>query len=130
MTYIARSIEPYLRDKLGRGRAIVIYGPRRSGKTTLAKRLLETYNKGGIAEYQTDDPKQAALFTADGEALRRLVAGKKAVFIDEAQAIENAGLVMKLLVDRFPEVQVIATGSSSFELSDKLKESMVAECIR
>ncbi len=125
MTYVARSIEPYLRDKLGRGRAIVIYGPRRSGKTTLAKRLLETYNKGDIAEYQTDDPKQAALFTADGEALRRLVAGKKAVFIDEAQAIENAGLVMKLLVDMFPEVQVIATGSSSFELSDKLKESMV-----
>jgi predicted AAA+ superfamily ATPase len=125
MKYITRTIEAYLRDKLGKGKAIVIYGPRQVGKTTLAKKLMEAYLPDEIAQYQTDDPSQAALFTPNIDVLRRIVVGKKVLFIDEAQTIENAGLVLKLLVDTFPEVQVIATGSSSFELSDKIKESMV-----
>ena len=125
MEYVARTIEPYLRDKLGRGKAIVIYGPRQAGKTTLAKRLLSVYSPDEIVQFQTDDLSQAALFTPRIDVLRRIVAGKQVLFIDEAQTIENAGLVLKLLVDNFPEVQVIATGSSSFELSDKIKESMV-----
>ena len=125
MQYLPRTVEPYLQKQLGKGRAIVIYGPRRAGKTTLAKQLLLSYSSDEIAHYQTDDPTQAALFVPSVDTLGRMVAGKKVIFIDEAQAIENAGLVLKLLVDTFPEVQVIATGSSSFELSDKIKESMV-----
>jgi predicted AAA+ superfamily ATPase len=125
MEYIQRSIEPYLQDKLGKGKAIVIYGPRQAGKTTLARRLLSNYTPEEIVQFQTDDPSQAALFSPQVDILRRIVAGKKVLFIDEAQTIENAGLVLKLIVDTFPEVQVIATGSSSFELSDKVKESMV-----
>ena len=125
MEYVARTIEPYLRDKLGKGKAIVIYGPRQAGKTTLASRLLSDYSTSEIIQFQADDPTQAALFKPHVDVLRRIVAGKKVLFIDEAQTIENAGLVLKLLVDTFPEVQVIATGSSRFELSDKIKESMV-----
>lgn len=125
MEYVARTIEPYLRDKLGDGKAIIIYGPRQAGKTTLAKRLLAEYQDDEIIQYQTDDPSQASLFSPSVDVLRRIVAGKKVLFIDEAQTIENAGLVLKLLVDTFPDVQVIATGSSRFELSDKIKESMV-----
>lgn len=125
MEYIERTIEPYLRNKLGNGKAIVIYGPRQAGKTTLAKRLLTAYSTDDVVTFQTDDPSQAELFSPRIDVLRRIVTGKKVLFIDEAQTIENAGLVLKLLVDTFPEVQVIATGSSSFELSDKIKESMV-----
>ena len=125
MEYVARTLEPYLRDKLGDGKAIIIYGPRQAGKTTLAKRLLTDYQDGDVVQFQTDDPSQASLFSPNVEVLRRIVAGKRVLFIDEAQTIDNAGLVLKLLVDAFPEVQVIATGSSSFELSDKIKESMV-----
>ena len=51
------------------------------------------------------------------------------MFTDEAQMIESAGLVIKLLVDNFPEVQVVATGSSSFELSDRVKESAVGRVV-
>ena len=58
-----------------------------------------------------------------------MVAGKKVLFIDEAQMIESTGLVIKLLVDNFPEVQVVATGSSSFELSDRVKESAVGRVV-
>ena len=125
MKYVRRTIESYLVSRLGKGKAIVVYGPRQSGKTTLAKRLLSHYADNEIVQYQTDDPFQAALFRPRIDSLRRIVSGKKVLFIDEAQTIDNAGLVLKLLVDNFPDVQVIATGSSSFELSDKIKESMV-----
>ena len=128
-TYIARTVEPYLKKQLDKGRAIIIYGPRQVGKTTLARRLLLNYPADRVAEYQTDDPAQAALFEPNVEKLKRIVADKKVLFIDEAQSINNAGLVLKLLVDTFPEIQVIATGSSSFELSDKVKESMVGRAL-
>ena len=129
MTYIARTIEPYLKKQLGSGQAIVIYGPRQAGKTTLAKKLLENFSPRDIISFQTDDPDQANLFNPSVRDLGLLVGDKKVIFIDEAQAIENAGLVLKLLIDSFPNVQVIATGSSSFELSDKIKESMVGRVI-
>lgn len=125
MAYITRDIEQQLEQQLGKGRAIVIYGPRQSGKTTLARRLLEHYDARDMVFYEADRADQTALFQPTSDALRRIVAGKKVVCIDEAQVIENAGLVLKLLVDSYPEVQVIATGSSSFQLSDKIKESMV-----
>jgi len=125
MKYITRTIEPQLASRLNEGKALVIYGPRQAGKTTLARRVLRLYESAEVAEYQADDPAQAALFVPRVDALTRLVAGKKVLFIDEAQSIENIGLVLKLLVDNFPGVQVIATGSSSFELSDKVKESMM-----
>lgn len=124
-TYIHRTIENYLVAQLGKGQAIVIYGPRQVGKTTLARRLLSHYQPSQIIEFQADDPSQAALFEPSIEKLGKIVSGKKVLFIDEAQSISNAGLVLKLLVDTFPSLQVIATGSSSFELSDKIKESMV-----
>ncbi len=127
--YIPRAIEPYLTNRLNKGQAIIIYGPRQVGKTTLARRLLSHYAASEIAEYQTDDPAQAALFEPNVEKLKRIVAGKKALFIDEAQSIKNAGMVLKVLVDAFPDVQVIATGSSSFELSDKIQESMIGRAL-
>ncbi len=129
MEYIARTIEPYLKKQLGNGRAIIIYGPRQVGKTTLANRLLKQYAPEDIAQFQTDDPSQAALFVPHVASLKRIISGKKVLFIDEAQSIKNAGLVLKLLVDTFPDVQIIATGSSSFELSDKIKESMVGRAL-
>jgi predicted AAA+ superfamily ATPase len=125
MEYISRTIEPYLRDQFGKGKAIIIYGPRQAGKTTLTNRLLAEYPSSDIIQFQTDDSSQAALFSPRVDVLKRIVYGKKVLFIDEAQKIDNAGLVLKLLVDTFPKVQIIATGSSSFELSDKIKESMV-----
>lgn len=128
-TYIPRTIEPYLVSNLNKGRAIIIYGPRQVGKTTLARQILKHYDQNDIVEYQVDDPSQAALFEPSVDALKRIVSDKKVIFIDEAQSITNAGLVFKLLVDSFPGVQVIATGSSSFELSDKIKESMIGRAL-
>ena len=113
-TYVPRTIEPLIKKQLGKGRAIILYGPRQVGKTTLAKQLLQHYPASDIVSYQADDPSQAALFTPNTADLKRVIAGKKVIFVDEAQNIENAGRVFKLMVDTFPNVQLIATGSSSF----------------
>lgn len=129
MEYIPRIIEHNLRSLLNHGQAIVIYGPRQAGKTTLAKRLLSEYSPSRTAVFQADDPSQAALFTPNIDTLGRLIQDKDVVFIDEAQMIESAGLVIKLLVDTFPKVQIIAAGSSSFALSDTIKESAVGRVI-
>lgn len=129
MKYISRTVEDNLRKTLNKGQAIVIYGPRQAGKTTLAMRLLDEYSSDRTAIFQADDPSQASLFTPNTDSLGRLVQDKDVIFIDEAQMIENAGLVIKLLVDTFPEVQIIATGSSSFTLSDTVKESAVGRVI-
>lgn len=123
-TYVQRAIEDRIRKRLGMGKAIVIYGPRQAGKTTLAQRILRNYPSDVAVEFNCDDPAQAALFEPSVQRLAAIVRGKKVVFIDEAQTIKNSGLVLKLLVDHFSETQVIATGSSSFNLSDKIKEAM------
>jgi predicted AAA+ superfamily ATPase len=129
MFYINRTVEPYLTQNLGKGQAIVIYGPRQAGKTTLAKRLLLNYSSNEVAFFQADDPSQASLFVPEIAKLKLIVGNYKVIFIDEAQAITNISLILKLLVDMFPQVQIIATGSSSFELSDKIKESMVGRVL-
>ena len=129
MIYINRTVEPYLTQNLGKGQAIVIYGPRQAGKTTLAKRLLLNYSSNEVAFFQADDPSQASLFVPEIAKLKLIVGNYKVIFIDEAQAITNISLILKLLVDMFPQVQIIATGSSSFELSDKIKESMVGRVL-
>lgn len=124
MDYITRTIEGRIRQRMGQGKAIVVYGPRQAGKTTLVKRVLQDFDLATVVEFNCDDPAQAALFEPNVQKLANIVRGKKVLFIDEAQMMVNTGLVLKLLVDHYPEVQVIATGSSSFELSDKIKESM------
>jgi hypothetical protein len=124
MNYIARTVEDTIKKSMFKGKAIVLYGPRQVGKTTLAHRLLESFPDKKIARYTCDDQRQAALFTPDITALRRVVEDNELIFIDEAQYIKNTGLVLKLLVDTFPDVQVVATGSSTFDLSDKIKEAM------
>ncbi len=75
-TYIHRTIENYLVAQLGKGQAIVIYGPRQVGKTTLARRLLSHYQPSQIIEFQADYPSQAALFEPSIEKLGKIVSGK------------------------------------------------------
>jgi len=124
MVYIDRILETTLKNALFKDKAIVIYGPRQVGKTTLVQRLLDEQESKKIARYTCDDQRQAKLFEPDIQQLKRVVGDSEIILIDEAQAITNTGLVLKLLVDNFPGVQIIATGSSAFELSDKIKESM------
>lgn len=118
-----RSIEQQIHDALGKpGTAIILYGPRQAGKTTLVKHLLEKL-PDAISFTGDDLYTQSLLVRHELEHLKRIVGSATTIFIDEAQRIENIGLTLKLLVDHLP-VTVIASGSASFELADRLSEPL------
>lgn len=121
--YIGRSIEKAVKEKLVGGKAVIIYGPRQSGKTTLAKKVLEGEDE---VVYLSGDATDEARYFREVTRVRwqTLLAGRKTVFIDEAQKVENAGRAVKLLVDSDPSVRVIMTGSSSFSLANATEEPL------
>lgn len=117
-----RYLREIIEKRIGSGKAIVVIGPRQVGKTTLIKSILDT------KEYlllDGDDPKTRTLLTEPNAEQIRLILGKyKFVFIDEAQRIEGIGITMKIITDRFKDVQLFARGSSSFDLSNKINEPL------
>ena len=116
---------PNIRSHLGRGRVIVIYGPRRVGKTTIARQLLQEVPSSEQLYLNCDEMITAdALRPTSIAALERVIGGAKRIVIDEAQRVENIGLTLKLLIDTHPELDIIATGSSSFDLAGKVKEPL------
>jgi len=127
---ILREIEKQIKNYLFGGRVILIYGPRRVGKTTLVKHILEEYSDSG--EYmQLDDSAIQSQFehsTVD-EIVALLKPSTKLLVLDEAQAINMIGQKLKLLVDKFPSLQIIATGSSSFELQNEVSSPLTGRKI-
>ncbi len=116
--YLSAKIE----KKIGSGKAVVIIGPRQVGKTTLIEKILKTRD---YLLLDGDDPKTRTLLTEPNTEEIRVILGKhKFIFIDEAQRIDRIGLTMKIITDRFKEVQLFASGSSSFDLSNKINESL------
>jgi predicted AAA+ superfamily ATPase len=124
-----RTISQQMRDGLGKpGTAMILYGPRQAGKTTLVKRLLQEI-PDAVMFIGDDLHTQSLLERHELEHLKRIVGSATTIFIDEAQRIENIGLTLKLLVDHLP-VTVIASGSASFELADRLSEPLTGRaCI-
>ncbi|HRG08202.1 MAG TPA: ATP-binding protein [Cyclobacteriaceae bacterium] len=119
---IKRLIHDQINANLFSGKAIILLGPRQVGKTTLLKNLASGHP---VLWLNADEPDvRSVLNQATSTALRNMIGKNKIVIIDEAQRLENAGLTLKLITDNINEVQLIATGSSSFELSDKIKESL------
>ncbi|MBU1851099.1 MAG: ATP-binding protein [Candidatus Omnitrophica bacterium] len=106
------------------GKAIIVYGPRRCGKTTLLVKMLESVKEEYIFANGEDIGVQNYLASRSIEKLKGFVGDKKLLIIDEAQKIENIGLNIKLMVDNIPGVKVIATGSSSFDLARQLGEPL------
>jgi len=121
---IKRLIQPEIEKNLFLGRAIIIYGPRQSGKTTLIREVQKNHPQA--SKYlNCDEPDiRRQLTNVTSTQIKELIGDSKIIFIDEAQRIENVGLTLKLMVDNFPEKQVIATGSSSFDLSNKISEPL------
>jgi predicted AAA+ superfamily ATPase len=118
----SRYLSEIIKKRIGSGKAIIVIGPRQVGKTTLIEYILET------EEYlllDGDDPKTRSLLTEPNtEQIRTILGKNKFVFIDEAQRIEGIGLTMKIISDRFKDVQLFASGSSSFDLTNKINEPL------
>ena len=103
---------------------IVIYGARQVGKTTLIKTILKN-DFGKVLEINADQLKyRDILSSADLTQIKRLVSGYDLLFIDEAQQVPDIGLNLKIIKDNVPDLKIIATGSSSFELANKSSESL------
>ena len=121
--YIPQVQANRLKNLLKPGKVIIIYGPRRVGKTTLIKKLLENESNALFVTGE-DIFVQKILSSQSLEQLKRFVGNKDLLVIDEAQEIPNIGLNLKLIVDHLPHVRVIATGSSAFDLANKTGEPL------
>ncbi|OQA89003.1 MAG: hypothetical protein BWY31_00188 [Lentisphaerae bacterium ADurb.Bin242] len=106
------------------GKVLALYGPRRAGKTTLLKDFLSSFPGKYFLGSGEDKSVRDVLSSEDVNLIRSSFSGYELVVIDEAQSIPNVGKGLKLLVDHLPEVKVIASGSSSFELANTIGEPL------
>ncbi|HEX8947025.1 MAG TPA: ATP-binding protein [Candidatus Paceibacterota bacterium] len=129
MFVFKREIEERIREYLFRGKIVLIFGPRQAGKTTLVKKLLS--ERGDEEAYFNCELAAVRQHFIPGEpqALKKLVGDRPLVVFDEAQTITDIGLILKTFVDTYPETQIIATGSSSFDLSNKTIEPLTGRAV-
>lgn len=121
---INRLLENLLEKKMADKKAIILLGPRQAGKTTLIKHLTEA-SKQNLLFWNGDEADiRTVLEKPTSAKLKNLIGQHKLLVIDEAQRIKNIGLCIKLIVDNIPGVKVIATGSSAFELANKINEPL------
>ena len=121
---IERFLAKNLKKKLGDTKAIIITGPRQIGKSTLLQQCQAKF-KQPVAWWNGDETDHRTLLeNATSTKLRSLIGKNKTVVIDEAQRIHNIGLCMKLITDNIKTVKLIATGSSAFELANKINEPL------
>ena len=120
---VERHIQSNIQSLLGGGKAIVIMGARQVGKSTLLRQMLG--ERQDVIWMNGDDLDIQELFSSiTSTRIRAILGSKRLLVIDEAQRISDIGLRLKLITDQVPDVQVIATGSSSFELASKVNESL------
>ena len=121
---IKRRLQKTITDRLFKGKVIIILGARQVGKTTLIEHILSDLDYP-VIELNGDEADVRELLTdTTSTRLQAIVGRNKIVFIDEAQRISNIGITLKLFADKLGDVQVIATGSSSFELTAKINEPL------
>ncbi|MDO9067194.1 MAG: ATP-binding protein [Deltaproteobacteria bacterium] len=121
---IKRVITDQLRARIGKGKVILLFGPRQSGKTTLVREIAADSGLDTLWLSGDEADTRALLSNTTSTRLKALFGSKKLVIIDEAQRIGNIGLTLKLCADMIPETQIIATGSSAFELADATSEPL------
>ncbi len=106
------------------GKVLIIYGPRRAGKTTLLNDFLSNTNLKYKIDSGDNIQTQQILGSQNFSQIKEYASGYQVVAIDEAQQIPNIGMGLKILVDQIPGLKIIATGSSSFDLSQKVGEPL------
>jgi len=120
---ITRILESQIRKRLFSGKVIILTGPRQAGKTTLISKVLE--EEKNVLLLDGDDPTVINLLNRPNtEQIRQLIGRNKIVFVDEGQRINGIGLTSKIIVDQFKDIQLIVSGSSSFELLNLIQEPL------
>lgn len=122
---IKRALFSTIKDKLSStNKIIILYGARQVGKTTLINEVLDTF-PGRSLRINADELKYLDILSSRNlNKIRSLVDGYDVLFIDEAQRIPDIGLSLKIMHDQLPQLRVVATGSSSFDLANKVQEPL------
>jgi predicted AAA+ superfamily ATPase len=114
-----------LNEYIKPNKALIIYGPRRVGKTTLVRQYLKTIKEKVRIETGDNIVTQQILSSQNLTLLKQYAKNYSLLFIDEAQRIPSLGLNLKIMVDQIPEIKIIITGSSSLELAGQVGEPLV-----
>lgn len=121
---LKREIEKSLLASFNKGKIVILSGARQVGKTTLAQKIVKISGKKTLW-LNGDEPDIRQMLTdVSSVQLRSLVGNNELVVIDEAQRIINIGVTLKLMVDQIRTVQMFVTGSSSFELANRINEPL------
>jgi len=124
----SRILQNQLEDELFKKEVVILYGTRRVGKTTLVKQTIENQTKKGkkCVYFNCELMRiRNRIETTDDQALYDFFGGYDLVVLDEAQSIRTIGLTLKIMNDTFPDIQIIATGSSSFDIANRTGEPLV-----
>ncbi len=119
-----RTVEEKIRERLFKGKAVILYGARQVGKTTLCKRILDDFKDDGRYLNCELLSVQHGLADLEAEKLKAYLGNYKIIVLDEAQNISDVGKKLKMIIDTYPDLQIIATGSSSFDLAGKVSEPL------
>jgi len=122
--YIPQIPLKLLRKWVKPGKVVVIYGPRRTGKTTLLNHYLAEKERYILVNGENLQAQQY-LGSRSVEMMRSYIGNTPLLVVDEAQHIDQIGLNLKMLIDNCPDLEIIATGSSSFELANQVGEPLV-----
>lgn len=122
---VKRLLQQNIENQLFKGKVILLVGPRQVGKTTILRNILNNFPEKSLWLNADEGDIRTALNTANtSTALLQIFGSAKLIVIDEAQQIQDIGLKLKLIIDTNPTIQVIATGSSAFELLQKSNEPL------
>ena len=121
---ILRKLESAIISRLFKGKAIIVLGPRQTGKTTLLKQIAARQNEA-LLWLDADEPiVRTQLTDANIADLKLIIGNNKILVVDEAQQIKNIGITLKLIIDHIPEVQLLVSGSSALELAEGISEPL------
>ncbi len=121
---IQRVLLSQLQQSLLPGKVIVLYGPRQVGKTTLANEILQNTDRRTRFINADELIYREALASQNLQKLNEVLGDAKLLIVDEAQRVPDIGLNLKILIDNNPDVTILATGSASFDLANKISEPL------
>lgn len=124
MAYIPQRQLDNLRSLVMPGKVVVIYGARQVGKTTLVKKFLQDLDEKVLFVDGDDITVRQYLESQSINQLQDFVGDHSLLVIDEAQHVEKIGLNLKLIVDHIPNLKLVVTGSSSFDLAKDVGEPL------
>lgn len=126
MRNISRDLKLILDSKIGKGKVLLLIGPRQVGKTTLFKQMIKSLAPEKKVQFWNCDESDVRQFLSDGNLakLKSFIGNSDFIIIDEAQRVKDIDLTIKLIHDNFTNVQLAVTGSSSLDLSNTINEPL------